>query len=658
MGDNGRLPRLRVEVVWDDIRAVDADVHVVGHYQGVLPQHAERMLDEAVSGATPAAAAAPEHLVITELTRRGALRGALCDLAFIPWGRNRVVLVAGMGTPGSFRVKELSKLTAAVASTVGHLVDRPTLATVLIGAGAGNLGVAQCVDSVLDGLRDGFEADPSLRLQCVRIVEYALDRALEIHERIATMAGKGERGVAIDVQPLVEGVGGTIPSHFRFSMLLAAVARTSGLPATSPTREIFSELIKDLASRGEAEIVELQNDLAGELRKHQELRRLALRSFPIAQAPDRADRREVPTRLVFCFEGAHVRSSAITDTVTVTQRDVPISPGLLQEIASRLSNPDEAKSAKTDSVHRLGRHAYTLLVHPDLEERFRSECTRILEVDQPMAAVPWEMLVPADGERPLSVAGPVARQLRTSYSPRAEDARQRTVKRALVIGDPADGAAQLEDARKEARAVYDILDAHGIQTVLRIGPAMTLNPPEPPAEPAGFFDTLVLLLQEEFDLVHFCGHAIYVADQPDFIGWVFADQEILAAKYLQQMRRPPLLVFANACNSANLTGQIVQAATGRTPQEAGRRDTAMAAVGLADEFFRRGIRDYIGTGATVGSVPAAEFATELYTALFADHEPLGEAVRRARGKLYAKRAEYGAVWGLYQHYGDPLRVVG
>lgn len=650
------LPQLRIEVVWDDIRAVDADVHVVGHYQGVLPQHAERLLDEAVSGAQ--GGADPGHLVITELTRRGALRGALCDLAFVPWGRDRVVLVAGMGTPGSFRVKELSKLMAAVASTVGHLVDRPTLATVLIGAGAGNLGVAQCVDSVLDGFRDAFEADPFLRLRCVRIVEYALDRALEIHERATAMAAKGERGVTIDVQPLVEGVGGTIPSHFRFSMLLAAVARTSGLPAASPTREIFSELLQDLPSRGEAEIVNLQNDLAGELRKHEGLRRLALRSFPIAQAMERVDRREVPTRLVFCFEGAHVRSSAITDTVTVTQRDVPVSPGLLQEIAARLSNPDDARSAKVDSVQRLGRHAYTLLVHPDLEERFKGECTRVLEVDQPMAAVPWEMLVPADGDRPLSVSGPLARQLRTSYSPRAEDARQRTVKRALVIGDPADGAAQLPDARTEALAVYEILTKHGIETVLRVGPAQTLDPPEPPAEPAGFFDTLVLLLQEDFDLVHFCGHAIYVADQPDFIGWVFADQEILAAKYLQQMRRPPLLVFANACNSASLTGQIVQAATGRSPQDSSRRDTAMAAVGLADEFFRRGIRDYIGTGATVGSVPAAEFATQLYTALFADHATIGDAVRRGREKLYANRGDYGAVWGLYQHYGDPLRVVG
>ncbi len=649
------LPQLRVEVVWDDIRAVDADVHVVGHYHGVLPQHAERALDEAVSGVQ--GDAAPGQLVITELTRRGALRGALCDLSFVPWGRDRVVLVAGMGTPGSFRVKELSKLMAAVASTVGHLVDRPTLATVLIGAGAGNLGVAQCVDSVLDGLRDAFEAEPSLRIRCVRIVEYALDRALEIHERLMAMAAKAERGVTIDVQPLVEGVGGTIPSHFRFSMLLAAVARTSGLPAASPTREIFSELLKDLSARGEAEIVELQKDLAGELQKHQELRRLALRSFPISQPSDCTDRREVPTRLVFSFEGAHVRSSAITDTVTVTQRDVPISPGLLQEIASRLSNPDEARSAKVDSVHRLGRHAYTLLVHPDLEERFKSECTRILEVDQPMAAVPWEMLVPEDAEQPLSVSGPLARQLRTTYSPRAEDSRQRTVKRALVIGDPADGAAQLPDARKEAQAVYDILTAHKIDTVLRIGPVMTLDPPAAPAEPAGFFDTLVLLLQEEFDLVHFCGHAIYVADQPDFIGWVFADQEILAAKYLQQMRRPPLLVFANACNSANLTGQIVQAVSGRTPQEASRRDAAMAAVGLADEFFRRGIRDYVGTGAPVASVPAAAFATELYTALFADHETIGEAMRRAREKLYAKRDQYGAAWGLYQHYGDPLRVV-
>jgi hypothetical protein len=653
------------------VRQVDADVHVVGHYQGVLPQNAERALDEAVSGIesdSATRAGQTEHLIITDLTARGVLRGALGDVVFVPWGRNRVVVVAGMGAPGSFRTKELQKLMTGVALTVGRLVDRPTMATVLIGAGVGNLGVPQCVAGLVDGLRDAFESDSSLRLKRVRIAEVNLDRALDVHAALLESAPKGRASVTLNVLPLVEGTAGRIPSTFRYSMLLAAVARASGLPQGSPTRAIFDELIVDLSQRGQAEVVALQDDLQQELGKHPELRQLALRSFPIAPAAPREDNLIV-SRLVFSFEGTRVRSSAITDTVTVTEREVPVSFGLLQEAMERLTRADDTSNPDPDSVQRLGRHVFTLVVHPDLEERFNAgSSARVLELDQRMAGLPWEMLVPAAEDLPVSVSAPLARQLRTPYSPRAEDARQRRIQRALVIGDPGDGEAALPKCRDEAKAVYDILTKHHIATTLRIGPTNTTDVLPVPAEPAGFFDTLVLLLHEEFDLVHYCGHAVFVPDQPDFIGWVFANLEVLAAKYVQQMRRPPLLVFANACNSAQLTGQIVQSVTrphaparhrasrGGGTKASSRSDPTVVA-GLADEFFHRGIRDYIGTAAEVASVPAAEFATEFYTALFAERCVIGDAVQRARRKLYDARTKYGAAWGLYQHYGDPTRRV-
>ena len=74
-----RRPRLRVEVVWGDITQAAGDVYAVGHYEGVQPQRAELALDEAVSGPRQR-----RHLVITDQTRRGILRGGLGDVAFFP----------------------------------------------------------------------------------------------------------------------------------------------------------------------------------------------------------------------------------------------------------------------------------------------------------------------------------------------------------------------------------------------------------------------------------------------------------------------------------------------------------------------------------------------------------------------------------------------
>ena len=56
---------------------------------------------------------------------------------------------------------------------------------------------------------------------------------------------------------------------------------------------------------------------------------------------------------------------------------------------------------------------------------------------------------------------------------------------------------------------------------------------------------------------------------------------------------------------------------------------------LADEFFRRGVSDYIGTAWEVPSVPAKMFAMSFYKALLDQAHPysIGEAVRLARQTL-------------------------
>ena len=43
-----RARTFAVEVVWGSVIETTGDVHLVGHYQGVLPQNAEEVLDKAV----------------------------------------------------------------------------------------------------------------------------------------------------------------------------------------------------------------------------------------------------------------------------------------------------------------------------------------------------------------------------------------------------------------------------------------------------------------------------------------------------------------------------------------------------------------------------------------------------------------------------------
>ena len=81
--------------------------------------------------------------------------------------------------------------------------------------------------------------------------------------------------------------------------------------------------------------------------------------------------------------------------------------------------------------------------------------------------------------------------------------------------------------------------------------------------------------------------------------------------------------------------------------------------GLADEFFKRGVRNYVGTAWEVSDLGAITFATELYGTLLPDAatastgSTLGTAMLHARQKLKDMEANFGALWAAYQHYGDP-----
>ena len=139
---------LRLSVTWGDISQVRADIHIAGHYQGVVPTGAERALDEAVSSA---------RRVVQEHTRRGWLVGALGEVTYFPAsdavrGRPvRRIAVAGMGRLGTFTG---SRATQMYASLFGELLGLDSVrraATVLIGSGAGNLTVPQAAQALVAG---------------------------------------------------------------------------------------------------------------------------------------------------------------------------------------------------------------------------------------------------------------------------------------------------------------------------------------------------------------------------------------------------------------------------------------------------------------------------------------------------------------------------
>lgn len=660
-----RTPQARVldvSVVWGDVARARGDVHLVGHYLGILPQNAELVLDRAISASSDGRAA--PRLLITELTRCGAVRGALGEVLFFPWGRNRVVAVAGMGRSGTFHKAQLLVLARNVAATVGMLPGRRILTSVLIGSGAGNLSVHECVEGMVGGLLEALERDRELGLKRLRIVEQSLDRALEILAALKELYGKDAR---VKLAPrLKEEQGGTIPSDFGCSMVLASLVGAGRRRRRSTISKALESLLDELPHRPllrEQVTERLQRTLRSVRRRaesdHVRDVAMALR-LRATHSPPRSQ--EIPTRVAFWQNRDAVHASAITDTTTVTERALARRFKHVERAIERLQNPEPRH------VQSRGEEMLHVLVPDDLREVFARRDSLVIEVDRSLSRVQWEMLAVGRGGDPLAITRPVARQLRTQYSPRPVEFVRLPALRALVIGDPGDPLLghSLPSARKEALAVTNLLRQRGVQTEVLLGaPEDGIGTHAEGLPPADFFEVVRLLLRGGFDIVHYSGHAQFDAESNERTGWLFKDG-LLTAHELEGMDRTPQLVVANACVSLQLSQQTsgrgsAESAEGAAASGVRERGDALLVAGLADEFFRRGVADYVGTSWEVPSIPAVDFARIFYSALLGDgaSKPLrfGDALMLARARLYDRRAKYGSAWGAYQHYGDPTRVL-
>jgi pimeloyl-ACP methyl ester carboxylesterase len=531
-------------------------------------------------------------LVLTEHARRGLLRGDLGDVEFFPLPGDRLVAVGGMGHSGAFAEAQLRLLVRNLTWAVANLPRPRTICTVLIGAGEGNLSVPAAVRSMFLGIGDAL-VDARVRTRVNLLRIVELNRE-RAAEILQTVKQLDLGGVlALDVKAGVQkGAGGS-----------------SG-------------------------------------------RRPAPRRRAAPRLPERA----TPARLTFVRTPEAIRASVITRTSTIPERSLRLDASLVEELVVRMKDPE------TSDVPRLSALLRRLLlprefvgVLPFAPTADGSDTPFVFEVDRDLARVHWEMLA-ADlntpDSRPLAVQKAVARQLRTEYSPPpAPEANPGKAERALVIGDPGDPAKgqSLPGARREALRVAEILRAKGLREVACYVGART--DPEQPSlgvPPATRIDVLDRLLEGGWDILHYAGHGDFLPNEPNRAGWIFQDG-LLTSRELERMDTAPRLVVANACLSS------LTSAVGPGGSVAGGSDAQLVAT-LADEFFRRGVRDYIGTAWEVNDEGAILFAETLYDSLLGSARgaaSIGAAMLQARRTLHAKQGVFGALWAAYQHYGDP-----
>ncbi len=718
------VPRLTVRVWHGNLTQVDADVYAVGHYIGVSPQNAEAAIDEVISGPDRPL----EDRVIRRFTQRGALRGELGEVSFFPWARDprKQAAIAGMGRPGRFGAVELERLAQSVALAVSVMPRVDEVATVLIGAGGGNLAISVAAEALLVGYAAGLSAwSKPGHSPVLHLVERDYVRAHEVLRTVERLAKDPRiaRRVALDADAKLREAPGNVPDAFLpLAIALGATAlrgasmqqtkqQQHGTPRRGDRADAIHDLAADIANPRPpqtsftARFLEIASSIAdGIPRTHAELGALAkglgfvdddqkgdadelrLIGARIANAISGAIRQHealdrgredrwstaTPTRIsCWTHDDCTIRFAALTQSAVVAERAVATDIKILADLANA------ASALQTRDVRQTAELFVRLLLPHDFQALITTRAPIVIEVDRSTAALPWELLAALDGSaganEPIALHVPVSRQLRTTYSapPEVDDFNGGRM-RALVIGDPGDATKgdALDGAMREAKAVATQLRESGVDVTLLLGaPGRALGErprgfSEAEIRPATRIAALDQLLRGSWDILHFCGHGTFVEGDPARCGWIFSDG-LLTPPLISRLPRAPRLVVANAC----LSGRTAATESVASP------DGSKLLPSLADEFFRRGVRNYIGTAWPIDDAAAIGFAAELYRSLLPRPiaEPgdapekvdsaatsaggsIGEAILNAR-KHVAEFSHHQAHWAAYQHYGDPQAIL-
>ena len=332
-------------------------------------------------------------------------------------------------------------------------------------------------------------------------------------------------------------------------------------------------------------------------------------------------------RLSVSVSGATLAMTFAGDTLSrkhTQPYDAAATAATARAIVDVLARGNRGHTLSDKNLEDLKHHGDELwraLVPTELQAELQRGDTLQLELDEALVAVPWELMF--DGAQFLCRRLSIGRIVATRQ-PRRGDERRTVGTPIRVLVMAADAKGDLPEVRKEGEAIIDELEKHAtVKARLATAPDRAF----------------ALRYLKDYDIVHFAGHADFVADNPGASGWTLADGKLTADEIVKLGggRPMPMIVVGNACQSGHTT-----AWNGDTTQ----------VFGLANAFLTAGVRHYLGTQWEVVDGQSALFAAELYRHL-TDGKAIGAAVRHARATVVEKAGETALAWASYVLYGDP-----
>lgn len=294
----------------------------------------------------------------------------------------------------------------------------------------------------------------------------------------------------------------------------------------------------------------------------------------------------------------------------------------------------------------FGRMLFRLLVPEPLRRLLPQLGRVVLDVDDPVADIPWEMLLAQDPAAPgptypFSLRTRVTRRLAEAHRPASPDTWPG--RQALVVanpstqgfaeafrgptGQPEHALPDLPGAEHEGTLVADLLARAGFEVLREIGSDRRAD------------DVIGAMMAQPWRVIHIAAHGLVDAPHRDGdrrSGVVLSDGVLLTAIELAALERGPELAFLDCSHL-------------------GRLDTGTAGGALGSSLLRmlvaQGARCIVVTGWAVNDDGANIFARVFYEELLRG-QPFSAAVFAARHAVWTASSA-DITWGAFQAYGDP-----
>jgi CHAT domain-containing protein len=332
-------------------------------------------------------------------------------------------------------------------------------------------------------------------------------------------------------------------------------------------------------------------------------------------------------RLSLSVSGATLAVTFAGDTMArkhTQPYDAAATAATARAIVDVLARGNRAHALSDKNLEDLQHHGEQLwrtLMPTEVQAELLRGDTLQLELDEALVAVPWELMF--DGAQFLCRRLSIGRIVATRQ-PRRGDERRTVGTPIRVLVMAADAKGDLPEVRREGEAIIDELETRPtVKARLSTAPDRAF----------------ALRYLKDYDVVHFCGHADFVAAEPGQSGWTLADGKLTADEIVKLGggRPMPMVVVGNACQSGHTV--------------AWDGDSAQV-FGLANAFLTAGVRHYLGTQWEVVDGQSALFAADFYRHL-TDGKAIGAAVRHARATVVERAGETALAWASYVLYGDP-----